>query len=157
VTHCPPADEISLQTFLIFLVRNLQVYWFFLWYQSLRWLRISWELHFTICVAAPIISLWLAWKLDCSEVFPRAGAVMCFSGGFLCFREYLRGAENEFLRNTRIADLPAFRFLQRITDRMDAKALDTRAKGYGIWFIAIGTLIWGYGDLLLKGVHICDR
>lgn len=80
---------------------------------------------------------------------------MCLTGGFMSFRRYLRGAENEFLRDTSIADQPAFRTLHPIPARMDARANDFTAMGWGISYIVIGTGIWGYGDLLLKWMHIC--
>ena len=75
----------------------------------------------------------------------------------MTFRRYLRGAENDFRRDTGIADQPAFGAVNPMTAKMDARKHDFTAMGWGIGYIIIGTGIWGYGDLLLRWFHICTK
>lgn len=127
------------------------------WYHIKRWLLTEWRFHLAVGIIIPALSLFYAWAADRSDIFARAGSVMCLTGGFMSFRRYLRGAEHSFLRDTGIADQPAFRNLDPANARMDARANDFTAMGWGICFVILGTGIWGYGDLLLKWTYICSK
>ena len=135
----------------------MQVNWPALRYHCKRWLLTEWRFHRAVGLLVPAASLIYAWRADRAEMFARAGSIMCLAGGFLSFRRYLRGAENEYLRDTGIADQPAFRMTNPMTAKMEARATDFTAMGWGISYIVVGTGIWGYGDLLLKCLHICNN
>ena len=128
--------------------------WRELRYHSKRWLFIEWRFHLFVGLVVPLASVIYASVINCAEMFSRSGSIMCLAGGFLSFRRYLRGAENPFLRDTGIADQPAFRYVDPTKAKMEAPATDSTALGWGICFIVVGTAIWGYGDLVIKWLHI---
>ncbi len=82
---------------------------------------------------------------------------MVLVGGFMTFRHYLRGADNPFLRDTGFANQSAFGIANPMEAKMKARREDSAATGWGIGYLIVGTIIWGYGDLLLKVFRVCDR
>src|SRR2546421_735546 len=93
-------------------------------YHCARWILTDSRFHRIVGVAVPALSLFYAWWANKAEIFARAGSIMCLAGGLLSFRRYLRGAENEFLRDTGIADQPAFRMVEPRTAKLEARATD---------------------------------
>ena len=75
----------------------------------------------------------------------------------MTFRLYLRGGLNSYLRDTGLADQPAFGRLPPTEAKMKAPEEDLKAMRWGIVYIVIGTLVWGYGDLLIKAMAICQN
>ena len=74
---------------------------------------------------------------------------MVLIGGLMTFRRYLRGADDPYLRETGAANQPPFRQMDPINAFMQAPKNDSSAMRLGILFVITGTLVWGYGDLLL--------
>ena len=78
-------------------------------------------------------------------------------GGLMTFRHHLRGADNPYLRDTWEADQPGFGSINRFEAHVEAPKRDATALNLGILFIVAGTIIWGYGDLWLTSLKLCDR
>ena|SRR6266481_5132539 len=122
-----------------------------------RWLYITWRLYLFFGVACLIASALWAWIADKADYFSRAGSLVCLAGGVMTFRHYLRDADNPSLRDTGRANQPAFRTMKPMEAHMQAPQEDRAAMGWGIFYIVAGTLIWGYGDLLLKAFGLCHQ
>jgi hypothetical protein len=81
--------------------------------------------------------IWTCFSIVLSAVrhdwtwFSRAGSIITLAGGILAARTLLRlgvaGAE---------------------TSAIEQPMLDAYASAIAVWFIVLGTLIWGYGDWL---------
>ena len=82
---------------------------------------------------------------------------MVLAGGFMTFRHYLRGADNDYLRDTGLANQRAFRMINPMEAHMQAPHEDASAMCWGIFYILAGTLIWGYGDLWLIALGVCHK
>jgi len=126
-------------------------------YSCRRWLYTSWRFHVFIGAACVVASLFWAWHANKAEYFNRSGSIMVLVGGFMTFRHYLRGADNPFLRDTGFANQSAFGIANPMEAKMKARREDSAATGWGIGYLIVGTIIWGYGDLLLKVFRVCDR
>jgi len=81
-------------------------------------------------------------------LFARSGSILTLLGGFMTFRSYLRGRDDDYSRDTGRADQLPFRAWDPFTSRAEAERWDVDARKWGLLFIVFGTLIWGYGDLL---------
>jgi len=114
-----------------------------------RWLKTEWRFHFAVGLCAVVMSLFRALYASDPAFFARSGSVMTLTGGFMTFRSYLRGREHPHLRDTGAADRSPFCAWDPYTSKDKAKTEDVSALKWGIIFITLGTLIWGYGDLLL--------
>ncbi len=116
-----------------------------------RWLFTNWRLHQVIGLAVPIFSLGIGFRFNKADLFARSGSIMCLMGGLLTFRRHLRGMDNAFFRNTGYADQPLFGKQETLHEaKKAAEDADTAAMRWGVWYVAVGTIVWGYGDLILK-------
>lgn len=90
-------------------------------------------------IASVLISaFWRDWKW-----FSRAGSVLAAAGGVLAARMLLRlGAAGVVDAQHTIDPTPAG------AQATYQSALDVHASEIGLWFIILGTLIWGYGEFI---------
>ena len=123
----------------------------------LRFLLTTSRVQIVLGIGAVLLSFAVAYLSDKADYFSRSGSIMALLGGVLTFRRYLRGAENSFLRDTGLADQPSGARINPLQARMVARAADYNAMRYGIAFIIAGTLVWGYGDLLMIGLRLCSK
>jgi hypothetical protein len=122
-----------------------------------KWFLQASHVHKSVGLIASIGSFILAWYFNRADIFGRSGAILCLMGGFLTFRKYLRGGENPYLRDTGQANQSVFGPLKHpVVAKREAENEDDKAMAWGIWYVFIGTLVWGYSDLLLIGLHLCD-
>jgi hypothetical protein len=137
-------------------IRLFLVHCLYYWRRFRRWLLIEWRLHLVLAALSFLGGAAFAWAADDAGQFARAGSIMSLMGALMTFRRFLRGAEDEYQALTGAANQPAAGFLPPMEAMMDAPAQDRRAYRWGIRFAVVGTLIWGYGDLLLKAVGFCQ-
>ena len=72
-------------------------------------------------------------------------------GGLLTFRRHLRGLDNTFLRDTGYADQAPFGTHKNpLEAKPAAVAADTAAMRWGVLYVAVGTVVWGYGDIFFS-------
>ncbi|HXC37179.1 MAG TPA: hypothetical protein VNV43_14985 [Candidatus Acidoferrales bacterium] len=126
-----------------------------LWSNTLLWLLTEWRFHLLFGLGTMAFSLVYALDKNQPDVFARSGSILCLMGGFMSFRRFLRGAENEFRRDTGAADQLPFQIALPMIAKTNARNHDNSAMRWGIGFVIIGTFIWGYGDLLLIWIHVC--
>ena len=67
----------------------------------------------------------------------------------MTFRRYLRDVDKEWKRLTGRADRRAFTRYHPYWSKFDSENHDYKSTVWGIVYIVFGTLILGYGDLLL--------
>jgi hypothetical protein len=64
--------------------------------------------------------------------------------------------DNTFFRDTGYADQPLVgNQIPPLAAKMSASNADSAAMRWGVWYVAIGTIVWGYGDLILKWLRLC--
>jgi hypothetical protein len=85
--------------------------------------------------------LWLA----------RSGSILTLCGAALATRRLVRLGVSGFVKDESTIDGGFFEGGEVSAEAKVAEReqmLDVRAASIGFWFIIIGTLIWGYGDLM---------
>jgi len=123
--------------------------------QSWRYLLTEWRFQLAVSALVLLTCLFWAWRTNRAELFSRAGAILALAGTLMTFRFYLRGAHNSYLRDTGIADQPAFRHIPHHEAKMKAPKEDYKAICCGIICIVLGTIVWAYGDVMIRRLHIC--
>jgi hypothetical protein len=122
----------------------------------IRWHLTEWRLHRFVGLAVPISCLVLGFYINRADIFARSGSFMCLIGGLMMVRQHLRGMNKPFFRDTGYADQPPF---GKQNLPLEAKTLacdaDSKAMRWGVWYVAIGTIVWGCGDLVLKWFRLC--
>ncbi len=118
-------------------------------YECTRWLKTEWKWHRLIGWLAVLFSLLLSLVKGDPKYFSSSGSILTLAGMLMTFRGYLRGMNNPYLRDTGQANRRAFEQADLLNDKSDAAQQDDLSMRWGIWFLASGTLIWGYGDLVL--------
>jgi hypothetical protein len=102
-------------------------------HKSWRWLLITWRFHLILAVAVVIGCLFLACHANSSEYFSRSGSIVSLIGGFMTFRQYLRGTWNFHRRITGEADQPPFaRTHNPLVAREKAQQGDSDVTKWGI-------------------------
>ncbi len=85
--------------------------------------------------------------------FGRSGSILTLCGAALATRRLVRLGVAGFVKNENTIDGGFFEGDKVSDETRDAEReqlRDVRAANIGFWFILVGTLIWGYGDLLNK-------
>lgn len=80
--------------------------------------------------------------------FGRSGSLLTLSGATLAVRPLLRLGPAEFYRDQNDIDGGSFVPTPEEIEAERQGLLDVQAAHTGFWFILIGSLIWGYGDLV---------
>jgi hypothetical protein len=111
-----------------------------------------------IFLLVAVALIWLAFSVLLSVVyhnwlwFGRSGSILTLCGAALATRRLIRLGVAGFVRSENTIDGGLLDASGKVSDETkDAEReqlLDVRAANVGFWFIFIGTLIWGYGDLL---------
>jgi hypothetical protein len=116
-----------------------------------RWFFTESRLHIFVGLAVPILSFAYDWHKNQTNLFARSGSIMCLMGGLLTFRRHLRGMDNTFFRDTGYADQAPFGTHKNpLEAKMVAAVADTTAMRWGVWYVAVGTVVWGYGDIFFS-------
>ena len=116
-------------------------------YEVWRWAKIAWKTHGTTGALAVLVSLWLSFHRHPSA-FPRSGAVMTLTGLIMTMRSIYRKAGYDSY-NTE-TERPPFGEWHSFTSRDAALQEDAKALAWGVASIVTGTLIWAYGDVLIR-------
>jgi len=123
-----------------------------------RWILTNWRLHRVIGLAVPVFSLGVGLYFNQADFFARSGSIICLMGGLLTVRPYLRGTGNTFFRDTGYADQPPHgKQKPQHEARKEAGDADKSAMRWGVYYVPIGTVVWGYGDLILKALWVCTN
>lgn len=80
--------------------------------------------------------------------FSRAGSVLAVAGGILAARMLLRLGAAAVVAAQHTIDCGHFVPTAAEAQASYQSALDVHASEIGLWFIILGTLIWGYGELI---------
>ncbi len=123
-----------------------------------RFFLIWWQGQLMFGALCFSVSLWVAWQKNKAEFASRSGSILSLMGGFMTFRRYLRGADDPFLRDTGAAHrIPFRRRINHLEEKQRAEDADARAMFYGILYIVLGTIVWGYGDWALIWFGFCSN
>ena len=126
----------------------------------MRWLLTSTPFLILVAVGIGVFFFLLSFKTGIWHWFSRSGALITSIGAVLSTRGMLRIGIDGILNNT-----PNIEVVNRIHNPIDASTdkqtkCDVVAAYWGFWMVAIGTITWAYGDLLvcmLKGMTMCGR
>eukprot|EP00456_Euglypha_rotunda_P078643 TRINITY_DN75253_c0_g1_i1.p1 TRINITY_DN75253_c0_g1~~TRINITY_DN75253_c0_g1_i1.p1 ORF type:complete len:141 (+),score=5.40 TRINITY_DN75253_c0_g1_i1:123-545(+) len=114
-----------------------------------RWLTLEWRMHAGVAIGGGIaVFLWSFYRRS-GGAFSRWGAVMTLISLVMMARRFLRGTDDTYLRDTGEADRQPFHFWHPWTSKTDAAARDSAAMRWGLGIGVVGTLIWGFGDLIV--------
>jgi hypothetical protein len=111
----------------------------------------EWRVHRFVGGASVLLALAYSFHVGSGGAFGRSGSIMCLMGGFMTFRRFLRGMDDRYLRDTGRANLRPFGFPDPMVDPDRESSSDGAAMKWGIIYIILGTMIWGYSDLLFHG------
>lgn len=117
-----------------------------------------------VSLVVVIASIWADWGSESWAWFQRSGSLVSLTGGVLGYRSIMRmrvhgvGGANTAVVRGRIESVDDSGAVQTVSRSYDAdtrrylhEAARDRIAGYiGAFLILLGTLIWGYGDLLGK-------
>ena len=74
---------------------------------------------------------------------------MTIGAALMTYRAYFRGRDDAYMRDTGLADRPAFSHWHPIQSHEKARIEDRRAFRFGLLSFVMGTLIWAFGDLFV--------
>jgi hypothetical protein len=98
-------------------------------------------------IAWAVLSLFLVWFTGDWQWFSRAGSMITLAGAILAARMLLRlGIAGAYVAEHTIDGGQFVPTAAKATAVYEA-TLDAHAAGIGFWFIILGTLVWGYGDV----------
>ena len=120
-------------------------------HESWRLLKMAWHIHRIVGGTFVLLAFMYSLYTGSGGAFGRSGSIMCLTGGFMTFRRFLRGMDEPYFRDTGLASREPFRYPNPMVDPDREASADGAAMKWGILYIVLGTIIWGYGDLLFHG------
>lgn len=115
-----------------------------------------------VSAAVVIASIWADWGSESWTWFQRSGSFIALTGGVLGYRSIMRmgvdgvGGANTAILRGKVESVDDSGPVQKVSVSYDEDTrrylheatLDSIAGYLGAFLILLGTLIWGYGDLL---------
>jgi hypothetical protein len=80
--------------------------------------------------------------------FARSGSLICLLGGVLATRRVIRLGVKKALHKEQVQDYGGFERSKADMEEDKQEGLDIEAIQKSFYVIAIGTIIWGFGDLV---------
>lgn len=102
----------------------------------------------SVCLGWVLLSLIFSVYTHSLVWFSRSGSILTLGGAALAIRPLLRLGTKEFFNAQRNIDCGHFIPTKEEKEKEEQEFRDVQASNIGFWFIVIGTIIWGYGDVL---------
>ena len=110
----------------------------------LKWLFINKEFLIGCSIFSTLFSVYISWKMHNWAWFGRFGSILALLGGVLATRRLIRRGvaginyDESHINGGNLTDEPGLG---------PEEIKDIEAARWGFWFIFLGTIIWGFGDL----------
>lgn len=97
-----------------------------------------------------LLSAWYSWKLHDWQWFGRSGSILTLCGVILSVRPLIRMGLSKLIEYQATIDCGSFQPTLEELQTINEANLDSKASQYGAIMATIGTVTWGYGDLIGK-------
>jgi hypothetical protein len=103
-----------------------------------------------IGISSPVILIIISIITREWHWFQRSGAIIVIAGALLSSRKIIRKSKAELFKDETVMNMG--HFVPTEKEKKEEKQIekDIKAFKWGPWFLMFGTIIWAFGDLIIK-------